>query len=141
MRYTAESFDRASVKRRGRSDPGKSCRCAALASAYRTAPEAMTPAARSIRLLEAEGFAVDTVERWIPGAGIRRDLFGMFDLLAIRDSSTLAVQVTTADHVANRRRKLADSPLLARCKAAGWQIELHGWHKSGQRWQCRREPM
>ena len=101
----------------------------------------MTPSARSVRLLKAQGYAVDTVERWIPGARIRRDLFGMFDLLAIRDSSTLAVQVTTADHMAHRRRKLASSLLLARCKAAGWQIELHGWRKSGRRWECRREAL
>ncbi|MGC8519278.1 MAG: hypothetical protein ACP5P4_12245 [Steroidobacteraceae bacterium] len=99
----------------------------------------MTPSARSVRLLEAEGFTVDTVERWIPGARIRRDLFGMFDLIAVRNATTLAVQVTTSDHLANRRRKVAASPFLERIRAAGWQIELHGWRKSGRRWECRRE--
>lgn len=101
----------------------------------------MSPAARSTALLKAEGYAVDTVERWIPGARIRRDLFGLFDLLAIREGSTLAVQVTTGDHLADRRRKVLASPLLERVQAAGWRIELHGWAKRGNRWRCRREAL
>lgn len=101
----------------------------------------MSPAARSTALLEAEGYAVDTVERWIPGANIRRDLFAMFDLLAIRGAVTLAVQVTTSDHAADRRKKITSSSLLGRIRAAGWAIELHGWSKRSNRWQCKREAL
>jgi len=101
----------------------------------------MTPSARSLALLKAEGFTVDTVERWIPGANVRRDLFGCFDLLAIRDTQTLAVQVTTGSNLAARRRKLLASALLPRVLAAGWCLELHGWAKRSGRWHCRREPI
>ena len=99
----------------------------------------MSPTARSIGLLEAEGYAVDIVERWIVGANIKRDLFGIFDLLALRDTITLAVQVTDSSHVAAHRTKINSSPLLPRIQAAGWLIELHGWRKTDNRWQCRRE--
>ena len=44
----------------------------------------MTPSARSTALLREQGYTVETVERWIPGVCIRRDLLGCADLLAIR---------------------------------------------------------
>jgi hypothetical protein len=97
----------------------------------------MGPSARSTALLAADGWLVDTVERQC--GPIKRDLFGAFDLLAIRDTATLAVQVTTASHAADRRAKVLRSPLLGRIRAAGWVLELHSWRKTHSRWQCRRE--
>ena len=99
----------------------------------------MSPTARTKRLLESEGFIVEVVERWIPGANIRRDLWGFLDVLAIRDGLTLGVQVTTADHLADRRRKIVASPLLPRVLLAGWKVEVHGWRKVNRRWTARRE--
>lgn len=99
----------------------------------------MSPTARTKRLLEAEGFTVEIVERWIPGANIRRDLWGFLDVLAIRDRETLGVQVTTADHVSHRRSKILASPLLTSVLAAGWRVEIHGWRKARGRWEARRE--
>jgi hypothetical protein len=99
----------------------------------------LSPTARTKKLLEAEGFAVEVVERWIPGANIRRDLWGFLDVLAIRDQETVGVQVTTSDHLANRRRKILASPLLQRVLGAGWRIEIHGWRKVKGRWAARRE--
>jgi hypothetical protein len=101
----------------------------------------MSPTARTKKLLEAEGFAVAIVERWIPGANIRRDMWGFLDIVAIRAGETLGVQVTTADHVAHRRRKILDAPTLAQVVAAGWRVEIHGWKKVRGRWCARREPI
>lgn len=99
----------------------------------------MSPMARTRRMLESEGYLVDTVERWIPGANVRRDLFGFLDLVAIREGETLGVQVTTADHVAHRRVKMLGLPSLPHVLRAGWRVEIHGWRKVKGRWTPRRE--
>lgn len=72
---------------------------------------------------------METVERWIPGANIRKDLFGFADLLAIRDQTVLAVQVTSRSNLAARIRKIGDSPLLGLVRKAGISIAAHGWGK------------
>lgn len=83
---------------------------------------------------------VDTVERRITRI-VTRDLFGIIDLLAVREGVTLAVQVTTSSNVAARRKKLQASEALSRVLAAGWRVELHGWAKRKGRWQCRVEAL
>ena len=51
----------------------------------------------------------DVVERWIPGANIRRDLFGIADLLCIKEGSKpLLVQVTSTG-VSTRIKKIKDN--------------------------------
>jgi len=89
----------------------------------------MSPMQRSLRHLRDQGYLVAIVERWNPHAGIRQDLFGWIDLLAIRDGETLAVQ-TTASAVAARIRKIADSETLPAVRRSGWRILVHGWRKN-----------
>jgi hypothetical protein len=81
----------------------------------------------SQRQLTDDGWTVDVVERWIPHTSTRRDLFGMFDLLALRGAETMAVQVTSRGNLSSRARKIADSPLLPAVREAGWTLHLHGW--------------
>jgi len=77
------------------------------------------------------------VERWIPGAKIRRDLFGFGDVLAIRPGEVLLVQATTGDHVAHRLAKIAGHENAAAVRAAGIRIVVHGWRKLRGRWTLR----
>lgn len=100
----------------------------------------MTPNARSVALLELEGYAVDIVERRITRI-VTRDYLGCVDLIGVREGQTLAVQSTTADHFAHRRKKLEASPMLPKMIAAGWRIEVHGWRKKGREWVVRREQL
>ncbi|MGD9996964.1 MAG: hypothetical protein AB7R77_05940 [Ilumatobacteraceae bacterium] len=97
-----------------------------------------SPTALTLRELRADGWLAEVVERWVPGANVRRDLFGGFDVLAIKNGTTLAVQVTTSDHVAARVRKIAELPHIGTIREAGWQLEVHGWHKDGRRWTVRK---
>ncbi len=101
----------------------------------------MSPTARTLALLRSEGWLVDITERWIAQAGIKRDLYGMFDLLAIRPDppTILAVQTTSADHHANRRTKLLASPMLPTWLGAGGKVEVISWQLHGGKWVCRRE--
>lgn len=98
---------------------------------------ATSPTQLSKRHLEADGWTVAIVERWNPHARIRQDLFGFIDLLAIRSGETLAVQTTSAPHVAERVTKIGDSPLVGAVREAGWSIVVHGWSKKANRWTLR----
>jgi hypothetical protein len=97
----------------------------------------MTPTARSLAYLREHGYVAAIVERWIPGANVRRDLFGILDLVAIRDGETVGVQVTSGSNVAARIRKIEDSPALPHLRAAGWRLLVHGWRKRKGRWTLR----
>ena len=77
------------------------------------------------------------VEHWNPFAHIRQDLFGIIDLLALRDGETLAVQTTSAANVSARVKKIADAEATADIRKAGWRILVHGWKKVGNRYQLR----
>jgi len=95
----------------------------------------VTPTALSLRHLRAEGWLVDVVERWVPGPGstTRRDLFGMLDLVALRDTRTLGVQTTSHTNAAARLAKIRDAEhaeALGALARAGWEIVVHGWRKT-----------
>jgi hypothetical protein len=91
----------------------------------------VTPTQRSLAYLRAEGWQVAVVERWNPHARIRQDLFGVFDLLAVRDGVTMGVQVTSTG-VASRVKKIADSEMVPALRRAGWALMVHGWRKSAK---------
>jgi hypothetical protein len=95
----------------------------------------MTPTQLSLRHLRAEGWMVDVCERWVPSpnGAVRKDLFGMLDLIAVRDTEAMGIQTTSAGNVASRILKMTDEdhlPKMLRLKAAGWLVVVHGWRKS-----------
>jgi hypothetical protein len=98
----------------------------------------ISPTALSLRLLRAEGWLVDVCERWIPSGGvgqIRKDLFGLIDLVAVRDSSTMGVQTTSHTNVNARLNKMSDEEhqtALRSLQTAGWIIVVHGWRMTSR---------
>jgi hypothetical protein len=95
----------------------------------------MTPTALSLRHLRGEGWTVDVCERWVPaGVGqVRKDLFGMLDLVALRDTVTMGVQTTSHGNALSRHKKIVDdehAERLAALHAANWIVVVHGWRKS-----------
>ncbi len=100
----------------------------------------MTPTARTLGLLRAEGYIVAVAEAWLPHVNRRRDLFGFADVAAVHPhlAGPLLVQVTTADHLANRRQKVQASPAARLWIRCGGRIELHGWERHAGRWTVRR---
>lgn len=97
-----------------------------------------SPTQRTLARLRADGWLAEVVERWIPGANVRKDLWGFVDVVAIKSGVTLGVQSTSGSNVAARVTKIADSPNLAAVRAAGWRLEVDGWRKnSAGRWVCR----
>lgn len=98
-----------------------------------------SPTQLSLRHLRGQGWTAAITEVWNPHAGIRQDLFGFIDVLAVRDDQTLAVQTTTAHNALARVRKIADSEHIAAIRKAGWSIHVHGWEKVSGRWTLKRE--
>jgi hypothetical protein len=97
----------------------------------------VSPTQRSLKRMRDLGYLVDVVERWIPGACIRKDLWGIADLLCLRGKEILAVQVTSGSNVSARVKKIADSENLPIIREAGVRLEVHGWRKLKAGWECR----
>jgi hypothetical protein len=100
----------------------------------------MTPTQRSIALLKARGYTTAIVEKFNPHVGpfgIRQDLFGFGDLLAIRKGEVLLVQTTSGSHLSNRITKIVDSVLYPRVAESGIVVAVHGWRKLKAGWACK----
>lgn len=88
--------------------------------------------------MRERGFHAEVVEKWIPGANIRKDLWGFADILCLRSGEPITVvQSTTDSNVAARVTKIADSPLVGLVRQAGIRILVQGWRKAKGRWQVR----
>ena len=88
--------------------------------------------------MRERNYVAEVVKRWIPGANVRKDLWGFVDILCIGDTGSLVgVQSTSASNVAARITKIADSPLVGRVRQAGIKILVHGWGKKKGRWSVR----
>lgn len=98
-----------------------------------------TPTQLTLRHLRDNGWTAEVVEHWNSFAGIRQDLFGIIDVIALNGLETLGVQTTTASNVPARIRKIADSPNIAAIREAGWTIRVHGWAKINNRWVLKRD--
>ncbi len=101
----------------------------------------MSPTARTREDLQQQGYQVDVVERWIPARGgqrfgVRKDLWGFVDLLAMQEGyPILAVQTTSGAHVADRITKIRGLPAHETWLQCGGRIQVIGWRKI-----CRRRP-
>lgn len=97
-----------------------------------------SPTSRSLDLLRKQGYLADVVERWIPGANIRKDLFGFIDIVAIKDGEIRGIQATTGSNCSSRVKKIAAHDNVAAVRKAGFGIFVHAWSKnSAGRWNVR----
>ena len=88
-----------------------------------------SPTQRSLEYLREQGYFCAIVEKWNSFTKQRQDLWGWCDILAIRENEVLAVQVTSTG-VAERIKKIQESPTVALVRKAGIRIEVHGWRKN-----------
>jgi hypothetical protein len=90
-----------------------------------------SPTQRSLEHLRELGYFCAVVEKWNSFTKQRQDLWGWCDILAIRENEVLAVQVTSTG-VAERIKKIEDSPTVAFVRSADIRIEVHGWRKNSK---------
>lgn len=96
-----------------------------------------SPVQNSLKLLKTYAALTDVVERWIPQAKVRRDLFGIIDIVSLCGTRTCGIQATTYSNVAARVKKIRRSPAYPELCQAGWVLEVHGWRKVKNRWTVR----
>jgi hypothetical protein len=96
-----------------------------------------SPTQRTLKHLRDAGYPlVQVVERWNPHAGVRQDLFGIVDVLAV-GADIVGVQATSGSNVAKRVTKLTESEALPILRRAGVRVLVHGWRKLRGRWTLR----
>ena len=96
-----------------------------------------SPTQRSLATLRSSYELVDVVERWIPGACIRRDFAGFGDIIAI-GPGVCVVQTTSGDNLSKRVHKILESDALPVLQRAGVKVLAHGWRlNSKKRWVLR----
>lgn len=98
----------------------------------------VSPTQRSLKHYRDRGYLADIVERWIPQARIRKDLFGILDIVAVGNGETVGVQTTSASNMSARVKKIADSEAIYELREAGWTVVVQGWRKNSKgRWVVR----
>lgn len=89
-----------------------------------------TPATQlTLREMRKRGYEADVVERWDSFAKLRRDLWGVCDVLCLGDGEVVAVQTTSRSNMSSRMKKIAESPRVPAIRKAGVRLLIHGWDK------------
>lgn len=107
--------------------------CLPQATAVTPQPQAnggqtLSPTELSLKLFRSQGYLAEVVERWLPRANVRKDLFNVIDLIAIDGKCIAGVQVTTLSsyrsHVAKLKEYDANLKLWL---SSGGQFIMHCW--------------
>lgn len=108
--------------------------------------KAKSPTARTLEALRRRGWPAQVVEKWLPGRrakkggrpgeteatpyGVRKDLFGCIDILALDGRpGSLGIQACASGDAAKRAAKAAEEPLLAAWLVAGNRFEVWAWRE------------
>lgn len=93
-----------------------------------------SPTQLSLDYLNKLGYTCCVVERWIPGANVRKDAFDFGDILAYHRAGTIAlVQATSWSNFMARKKKILASPHRDGWKQGGGVIFLLAWGPKGLR--------
>lgn len=104
----------------------------------------------ALAALRKSGWTCAIVEKWNPHVGIRQDLFGMIDIVAIRPDNIGVLGVQTAGgawgHIQEHVNKITEKPALKIWLEAGNRLEIFSFTKVAPRdkrphWQLRRVPI
>ena len=114
----------------------------------------MSPTQRTLVRLRSLGYLAQVVERWQPYCkpkpggppGVRIDLFGCIDLVAVGHGELLGVQACSGSSHSSRREKALTQPGLRGWLDGGGQFEVWSWEKRGKNgkrklWYVRVEPI
>ena len=83
-------------------------------------------------------FTVAVVEKWNHVVGIRQDMMGILDIIAINARATIGVQSTSKAQMAAHRDKLRQADTTAFWMSGPRFLVLAGWSQAAPR--CRWKP-
>jgi hypothetical protein len=89
---------------------------------------------RTLAELKKQGAIAGVCEKWVmipghPGGGVRRDLFGLFDIVAIRGGKIVGIQTTSRAGKSAHVETMFSNEALAPWLEAGALAELWLWQK------------
>ena len=84
---------------------------------------------RTIALMTERGYQCDVVESYNAFTKRKKDLFGIFDILAIGNGETVAIQLTSKSNMSTRIKKISESPMLSEVLRSNWRVLVFGWYK------------
>jgi hypothetical protein len=88
-----------------------------------------TNTARTLRYLRERGYQAEVVEKYLPYAKRRKDLFDIIDIIAIDGKNILGVQSCSGSAFAEHDKKIIASPATNIWLASGGLLWLMGWRK------------
>jgi hypothetical protein len=107
-------------------------------------PKPKSPTARSLEECRKRGWHAGVVEQTIPHTFIKRDLFGIIDIVAITPDGIVGIQATSGTNHAARIAKAQAEPRLSAWLGARATFVVWSWRKGGAKgtrkvWQLREE--
>ena len=97
----------------------------------------MTPTARTLAELKRRNLTAQVVEHTVPRVRIKRDLFGVIDILVMNPSNSnagiLGIQATSGTNHAARRAKILAEPRALEWLRCGGRLQVWSWSKKGPR--------
>jgi len=93
-----------------------------------------SPTQRTLKYLRSIGYVAQVVEKFNYFSKTRQDLFGVIDIVAIRQGckGVLGVQTTSMANVSSRVKKSLESSLLPLWLECGNRFKVIGWGKQGK---------
>lgn len=98
---------------------------------------ASSPTQLTLREMRKRGYIADVVERTVPKTFIKKDLFGILDVLCVGNGELVGVQCTSRTNISSRCLKIADAEATPELRDAGIRILVHGWDKPGHRYRLK----
>ena len=84
---------------------------------------------RTVALMESRGYKCDVVESYNAFTRRKKDLFSIFDILAIGNGETVGIQITSKSNMSSRIKKISESEFLPELVRSGWRLIVIGWFK------------
>lgn len=84
---------------------------------------------RTIALYAEQGYKCEVVESYNAFTKRKKDLFGIFDVLAVGNEQTIGIQITSKSNMSARIKKIQESEFLPELLRSNWRIVVIGWFK------------
>jgi len=85
---------------------------------------------RTIALYEQQGYKCEVVESYNAFTKRKKDLFGIFDVLAVGNCETIGIQITSKPNMSARIKKIQESEYIVELIRSGWRVVVIGWFKN-----------
>jgi hypothetical protein len=79
--------------------------------------------------MESRGYKCDVVESYNAFTRRKKDLFSIFDILAIGNGETVGIQITSKSNMSSRIKKISESEFLPELVRSNWRLVVIGWFK------------